>query len=156
MARSDALQRLQQSLAERRDELRGRLGGELNSLLYKSTDTGDSADQAFDSGSEEVASQLAELESRELNQIEHALVRIKQGTYGICEGCQKKIKMARLNALPFTTTCIECQREMESDGGWNDRSFGARWDRVGSGSVPLEDQREVNVSHLEMDLGSGR
>src|SRR5262249_58713881 len=114
MARRDALLRLHKSLMARRDELRKRLGGELQDLRnFKAADpTGDSADLAFDTGSEEVASQLAELESRELNQIERALARLKQGTYGVCEGCQKKIPVARLNALPVSTTCIHGQREI--------------------------------------------
>src|SRR5437868_5241070 len=123
MARRDALLRLHKSLMARRDELRKRLGGELKDLRNFDADiaTGDSADLAFDTGSEEVASQLAELESRELSQIDRALARLKQGTYGICEGCQKKIPVARLNALPFLTTCIECQREMETYGAWGGR-----------------------------------
>src|SRR4029077_8247518 len=118
MARSDALLRLHKSLMARRDELRKRLGGELKDLRNDkgSDSTGDSADLAFDTGSEEVASQLAELESRELNQVERALAKLKQGTYGLCEGCIRKIPVARLNALPFSTTCVQCQREMETYG----------------------------------------
>src|ERR1700746_2207270 len=98
MARREALLRLHKSLMARRDDLRKRLGGELKDLRGLQTDawSGDSADLAFDSGSEEVTSQLAELESRELSQIERALSRLKQGTYGVCEGCQKKIPVARL------------------------------------------------------------
>src|SRR5439155_588431 len=120
MARRDALLRLHKSLMGRRDELRKRLGGDLKDLSnsHKGDATSDSADQAFDSGSEEVASQLAELEARELAQIERALARLKQGTYGLCEGCQKKIPVSRLNALPFSTTCVECAREMELYGTW--------------------------------------
>src|SRR5687768_14144618 len=103
MARRDALLRLHKSLVARRDELRKRLGGELEDLRnYNSLDSGDAADLAFDSGSEEVSSQLAALESRELHQIERALTRLKQGTYGVCEGCAKKIPVTRLNALPFS------------------------------------------------------
>src|SRR6202043_55806 len=98
------------------------LGGELKDLRnFKSNDTGDSADAAFDSGSEEIASQLAELEARELSQIERALARIKQGTYGLCEICQIKIPVARLNALPYSTTCVPCQREMEISPDWAER-----------------------------------
>src|SRR5438876_9696898 len=118
MARNDALLRLHKSLIGRRDELRKRLGGELKDLRNDkgSVSTGDSADQAFDTGSEEVNSQLAELEARELNQIERALGRLKQGAYGMCEGCQKKIPVARLNALPYSTTCVNCQSEFEHYG----------------------------------------
>jgi DnaK suppressor protein len=152
MARRDALLRLHKALVARRDELRRRLGGELNSLLYKPTASGDSADLAFDSGSEEVASQLAELESRELHQIERSLLRLKQGTYGVCEGCQKKIPVARLNALPFTTTCIHCQQEMERYGGDAGYSGMANWDKVSDAVRPLEEQREVNLADIEMDF----
>ena len=114
---------------------------DLNSLLYKTVDTGDSADLAFDSGSEEVASQLAEIESRELAQIERSLLRLKQGTYGVCEGCQKKIPVARLNALPFTTTCIHCQQEAERYGGDGGYSGALNWDKLSDAERPLEEQR---------------
>lgn len=154
MARRDALLRLHKSLVGRRDELRKRLGGELEDLRnFKSLDSGDAADLAFDSGSEEVSSQLAELESRELHQIERALVRLKQGTYGVCEGCGKKIPVARLNALPFSTTCISCQREMETYGSWSGRP-GADWEKVNEAPAPMEEERELNLSDLEMDVSS--
>src|ERR1700730_1770438 len=144
MARRDALLRLHRSLMGRRDELRKRLGGELQDLrgFQGDASTGDSADLAFDSGSEEVTSQLAELESRELSQVERALGKLKQGTYGLCEGCQKKILVARLNALPFITTCIECQREMEMYGSWGGRGGAGNWEKVSESEAPLEEQRE--------------
>lgn len=156
MARRDALLRLHKSLTGRRDELRRRLGGQLKDLRnYKSNDTGDSADAAFDSGSEEVSSQLAELEARELSQIERALARLKQGSFGVCEGCQKKIPVSRLNALPFSTTCIECQREMELYGTWGGGA-GTDWEKVSDSPTPLEEQREVDLSDIEMDIPTNR
>jgi len=153
MARRDALLRLHKSLVARRDELRKRLGGELKDLRKAEAreSTGDSADQAFDSGSEEVASQLAELESRELAQIERSIAKLKTGTYGTCEGCQKKIPIARLNALPYSTACIECQREMEMYGDWS-RGDAGDWDKVSEEGH--EDQREVNLSDIELDMSS--
>src|SRR6516165_10581157 len=149
MARRDALLRLHKSLVARGTALRKVLAGELADLRFKTTETGDTADAAFDAGSEEVSSQLAELEARELSQIERALSRIKQGTYGTCELCQAKIPVARLNILPYSTTCVKCQREMEIDpslgeGGSND------WDKVSESS--FDDHREVNISDLEIDV----
>ena len=156
MARRDALLRLHKSLTARRDELRRRLGGQLKDLRnYKTNDTGDSADAAFDSGSEEVSSQLAELEARELSQIERALARLKQGSFGVCEGCQKKIPVSRLNALPFSTTCIECQREMELYGTWGGGA-GTDWEKVSDSPTPLEEQREMDISDIEMDIPTNR
>src|SRR5438270_8278503 len=129
MARRDALLRLHTTLLARRSALRKALAGELADLRNFKAESGDSADVAFDSGSEEIATQLAELEARELNQIERALARMKQGIYGVCELCQGKIPIARLNALPYSTTCIECQREMEHYPGWTGHR-GGDWEKV--------------------------
>src|SRR5438067_12272195 len=105
MARQDALLRLHKSLLARRDHLRKKLTEELANM--RSSGEGDSADVAFENGSDEMASQLAEFDARELTQIERALARLKQGTYCLCVACQKKIPVGRLNALPYTTCCIE-------------------------------------------------
>lgn len=148
MARREALLRLHKSLVARRTELRKRLGMELEDLHTKQA-TSDSADAAFDSSGEEIASQLAELESRELAQIERAIKRLKNGTYGICEGCSCKIPVARLNALPYSTLCITCQREMEHDAGWLDRRGGNDWEKVSDSGM---EDREVSLSELELDL----
>jgi DnaK suppressor protein len=158
MARSDALLRLHKTLLARRADLHTKLVGELDNLRnFKTADaTGDSADAAFESGSEEMASQLAELDARELGQIERALTRLKQGTYGLCECCNAKIPVARLNALPYSTHCITCQREMEKDPDWADRRMAGNWEKVYDAETPLEDQREVDLSDLELDLTNNR
>src|SRR5262245_31107877 len=149
MARKEALLRLHKSLVQRRDELRRRLGGELKDLL-QSAGSGDAADLAFDSAGEEVTSQLAELESRELTQVDRAIQRLKHGTYGLCELCQKRIPVSRLNALPFSTTCIHCQREMESGGGFGGRG-GDNWERASDMEARMHEPRDVDLSQLEMD-----
>jgi DnaK suppressor protein len=158
MARRDALLRLHKSLMARRDELRKRLGGEIKDLRNQmnADASGDSADLAFDTGSEEVASHLAELESRELAQIEKALHKLRQGTYGLCEGCEKRIPIARLNAQPYSTTCIQCQREMELTGSYGNRRTGGNWEKVSDAEAPLEDQRDIDLTDLEMDLSGNR
>ncbi|MBI1916099.1 MAG: TraR/DksA C4-type zinc finger protein [Planctomycetes bacterium] len=153
MARQDALLRLHKSLLARRDHLRKKLAEELAQM--SSTGTGDSADVAFESGSDEMTSQLAEFDARELTQIERALSRLKQGTYGICEGCQKKIPVGRLNALPYATHCVECQREMERYPDWADRRGGGNWEHVLDPSSLYED-KEVKLSDLETDLSHNR
>src|SRR4051794_24700129 len=128
MARRDALLRLHKSLSARRNELRRRLGVELNDL--GNLNPGDAADVAFGAGTEDVTSHLAELEARELRQIERAMAKIKAGTYGVCEGCSTKILVARLNALPYSTLCVKCQRDMESDAAYGSGRFGGNWDQV--------------------------
>ena len=150
MARRDALLRLHKSLVERRNELLRRLGGDLKDLRRQSATSGDAADLAFDSAGEEVTSQLAELESRELVKIDRAIERLKRGSYGACELCQKTIPISRLNALPFSTTCIECQREMEHSGDWVTGGT-ADWERVVDAENRMQEPREVNLSQLELD-----
>jgi DnaK suppressor protein len=154
MARRDALLRLHKTLLARRSALRSALNGELADLRTFKTDSGDSADVAFDAGSEEISTQLAELEARELTQIERALVKIKQGSYGVCELCQKKIPVMRLNALPYSTTCIECQREMETFPDWDGAGRGKDWEKVFEARGSIEEEREVKLSDIEMDLSS--
>src|SRR4029453_5191724 len=110
MNRQNVLLRLHHNLLARKADLGKKLAGELAYLHDCKFTTGDSADWAFEAGSDEINSQLAELDARQLNQTEWALARVQQGTYGICEGgsphCQKRIPLARLNALPDTTLCI--------------------------------------------------
>jgi len=153
MARQDALLRLHKNLLARRAELRKRLGKELEDLAHvkHSSASGDAADAAFDSSGEELASTLAELEAKELAQVERALRRLKSGTYGKCEACASRILVARLNALPYSTLCIKCQREMESEGGWLNGRSAEDWARLSEAGSPGED-REVTLSDLEIDL----
>lgn len=154
MARRDALLRLHKSLMSRRSDIHKKLTDELDD--FKGSDSGgDTADVAFEAGSEEMASKLAELDSRELRQIERALHRLKQGTYGLCEGCGCKIPIGRLNALPYSTLCIECQREMEKYPDWADRRSVGSWEKVYDADV-LENQRDVDLSEIEIDLSSNR
>ena len=155
MARRDALLRLHKLLLDRRADLRKKLARELADLRdFRNTNTSDPADVAFESGSDKMASQLAEFDARELGQIERALTRLKQGTYGLCEVCQTRIPIARLNALLYTTCCIKCQREMERCPDWEERRAGGNWENVYDAETNLEEQREVNLSDLEMDLSS--
>ena len=157
MARRDALLRLHKSLLSRRSDIRKKLADELDGLrnLKGADATGDAADVAFEAGTEEMASQLAELDARELNQIDRALLRLKQGTYGVCEACCCKIPVGRLNALPYSTLCIACQREMEKYPDWADRRSSGNWEHVYE-AASLEEQREVDISDIEIDLSSNR
>jgi DnaK suppressor protein len=117
MARKDALANMRAILVKRRDALRSALAGD-HTLLRElhSQSPGDVIDAAYDTAQDEINSQLAEVESRELASIENALDRMKEGTYGQCEVCGGRIPLARLEALPYATMCIACQRELERSG----------------------------------------
>jgi DnaK suppressor protein len=148
MARKDALFSMRQILLKRRDALRSALAGDLSLLKeLRGQSTGDVVDAALDSAQDEISSQLAEVESRELASIENALERMRTGKYGVCEGCGCKIPVARLNALPYATYCIECQREAEKYGSMD--SGGTDWGRLlegGSGDA------EVTINDIELDV----
>ena len=117
MSRKDAILSMRQVLVKRRDALRKALAGDLSLLKeLRAQTSGDMVDAALDSVQDEISSQLAEVESRELTRIEYALERMRNGQFGICEGCGTNIPMARLNALPYATLCIKCQREAERQG----------------------------------------
>jgi DnaK suppressor protein len=117
MARKDAISELRQILIKRRDALRKALAGDLSLLKeLRQQTSGDMVDAALDAAQDEISSQLAEVESRELGNIENALERIRDGSYGACETCEQGIPMARLQALPYATLCINCQREAEKNG----------------------------------------
>lgn len=107
-SRKDSIKKIHDLLVRRRDALARALKGDLSMLMELRDQTGsDVVDIALDSAQDEISSQLAEVESRELVSIEKALERIRSGGYGDCEFCGKKIPMARLNALPYATMCIE-------------------------------------------------
>lgn len=123
MARKDSILKLRQLLVQRRDALRRALAGDLSMLKSMAEQSGgDVVDAALDAAQDEISSQLAEVESRELAQIENALERMRQGSYGQCEVCESKIPLARLSALPYAMTCIDCQRAAEAGG-----SVGGSW-----------------------------
>jgi DnaK suppressor protein len=51
---------------------------------------------------------LAQNEQGLLEQVEDALVRVENGTYGKCQNCGKEVSAERLEALPYTSLCIKC------------------------------------------------
>lgn len=150
MARGDALEKITKTLHARRGVLLRRLGVELAGLGTKTpaSATGDAADAAFDQQGEELASQLAEVEAKELAQIELALKRIGQGQYGRCDGCDGKIPVARLNALPYSTLCVTCQRESERDSTFLQDRMAANWEALAASG----EDREYRIKDLEIDL----
>ena len=71
----------------------------------------DDATEAFEQAKELALHQNAK---RLLAQVEDALERFEQGTYGICERCGAEIDPARLEALPYATLCLRCQQRLEA------------------------------------------
>ena len=107
MLSESALSDLRAALEQERSDLRARLnemglsGGEL------------SFDQNF-ADSSQVTAERGEVEAlagslrESLNDVEAALVKLDQGTYGTCEGCGQPIAPARLEAKPAARRCMDC------------------------------------------------
>ena len=69
------------------------------------------ADQATDNFDREFNLGLVSTEQQLLNQIDDAIRRVDEGTYGVCETCEKPISQKRLLAVPYARFCIKCQSE---------------------------------------------
>jgi len=120
MAQRDAfskkeLEELRDSLLKERAELQAQLA-ELESASFGTSQSDLSGEVAFDEEYADAGTATFERERDEsltdnardlLRKIEKALVRMDEGTYGLCERCGKPIEKARLKALPYATLCIK-------------------------------------------------
>ena len=75
----------------------------------------DMVDRATSAYTREFAFSLSEADRKALLLIEQALLRIDQGTYGVCVHCQGIVQDKRLEAVPWARHCLECQ-EMQDKG----------------------------------------
>ena len=108
---------IRQRLEIQRQELLRSTDAQLHELRNENDEnTWDDGREEIDSFSHDVSSILVEYSSEELVQIEQALKRFDEGTYGRCELCGKEIAFERLEALPHATTCVTCQEQQESNG----------------------------------------
>jgi RNA polymerase-binding transcription factor DksA len=108
-------------------KLRSRLRGDVTAMAdaalnkTRSESSGDlssmpihMADVGTDNFEQEFTLSLMETEETALEQIESALERIEEGTYGVCLECEGKILKARLNAIPYAPFCIKCASKLEA------------------------------------------
>lgn len=75
----------------------------------------DMVDRATSAYTREFAFSLSESDRKALLLIEQALLRLDQGTYGVCVHCQGVVQEKRLEAVPWARHCLECQ-EMQDKG----------------------------------------
>ena len=68
----------------------------------------DFAEQVTQGENDEVLGALDGEAKTMLRQIDHALLNIKNGTYGICEKCGEPIAEARLEIIPYASLCVNC------------------------------------------------
>ncbi|MBU4342779.1 MAG: TraR/DksA family transcriptional regulator [Candidatus Omnitrophica bacterium] len=115
--------KFKKQLLEKREEM----AGDINSIAKENMKSikeasGDlsgysfhMADMASDSYDREFSLNIASGEQEVIYEIDEALKRIKEGKYGKCESCDKKIPVRRLKAVPYAKHCIQCQSKEEKN-----------------------------------------
>ena len=81
----------------------------------------DTYDLASEEREREINFILTDRDRGKLQAIEDALDRIEEGSYGVCESCEQEIAEGRLQAMPFTRLCVQCQADRETEAKQNRR-----------------------------------
>ena len=90
----------------------------------------DFTDEASLESDRNLAFRIRERESKLIRKIEHALKKLEDGTFGICEECGREISEERLKARPIATLCIKCKEKQETEEnviGFRGSSHESRW-----------------------------
>lgn len=98
--------------------LRERLLGQVSALTKESLERNDSVvspEDGTDAFDRQFALNIASSEQNAVVDIDAALRRLEEGTYGVCEKCDEHIEVPRLQALPFVRLCVKCQSEEEQN-----------------------------------------
>lgn len=103
----DRLMRLREALLQMRGDHRE---GEAQLLGVREPDPGDAA--AAEGGAIPLDS-LNGAEQQHLAEVDDALGRIARGEYGECEHCEEKIESRRLEVVPWTRRCFQCESAFE-------------------------------------------
>jgi DnaK suppressor protein len=148
MTKTQFIRETERRLRGRRKALAAALAGDQRLLksLYDSG-VGDEIDAAIASQEAELQSQMAEVESRELAQIDRALEKIRAGQYGRCETCERPIAPLRLKYLPYAADCIACARKGER----RDTAQPARGP-VNRIAAFIEPEEEPSADEAELEL----
>ena len=105
---------LRKRLEAQRDEIINMYKQDLRAGQESADDgTEDIVDRANNAYNRELMFSLSDTERTTLLQIENALRRMDEGTYGRCANCGRNIAIARLEALPWARFCVDCQEMAE-------------------------------------------
>jgi len=108
------LERFREKLLNERDKLYGGVEKALtDSKAEVNGGVPDISDEATRTYARQVLLNLGEKERDQLELVERALKKLDEGQYGVCDTCQGRIPEGRLQAIPFTRYCVNCQDETE-------------------------------------------
>jgi len=91
----------------------GMLSNEALRASDPDVDTESVADHGSDAYERNLTLGLMEHDSQRIREIDEAMAIMDAGAYGACQLCRKSIPLARLEALPFASTCVSCQEKEE-------------------------------------------
>lgn len=109
----EELETLKAILDEQLRELLSQSRDAVNELVEVRDTDADPLDVAVTESNRDFTLRMAERERKLLTKIRHALERINNGEYGVCESCGAPITFGRLMARPVATLCIDCKTEAE-------------------------------------------
>lgn len=95
------------------NEIKEDLGQSLTSDQLRRLEGMDTGDQALMDLERELGISLSEMRNRKRQLIDEALVRVEDGSYGLCADCGIEISERRLEAVPFAKLCVDCQSREE-------------------------------------------
>ncbi len=151
MTKTQFIRETERRLLTRRKALAAALAGDQRLLKsLHDTSVGDEIDAAIASQQAELQSQMAEVESRELVQIDRAIAKIRSGEYGRCETCERPIAPMRLKYLPYATDCIVCARKEERRDAVQPTAGSAK--PVNRIAAFIEDDEEPAIEEAELEL----
>ena len=109
------IEKMEKSLSELKREIISNLvvSSEDFKEIVDAMDPKDLADIASDDMDRKMIEAIGSQELRRLRMIDAAITRIKQGKYGVCIKCSKKIPKERLEAIPYAIMCIDCKSAEE-------------------------------------------
>ena len=110
----EELEYFKQKLLDRKEQILKNIKeakDEINQL--KNSEASDEADFATITSDASIEELISEKQQKELEEIDYALKKIEEGTYGICEMCEEEISIERLKVKPQARYCIVCREIVE-------------------------------------------
>ena len=106
---------LHKLLMSKRDELLEKLGARRTGTTEREQKPGDEADQAVEDAEVALETRLMDREAKLLREVERAVAKFKDETYGYCEGTDDPIGFARLKLRPWTRYSVTYKEELEKE-----------------------------------------
>lgn len=109
------LKAIRRLLIERRQELLTEAERTVGGMTDSKENFPDPTDRASLESNRNAMLRIRDRERKLITKIDDALMRMRDGTYGLCDVCGGPIALDRLKARPVTTLCIDCKSDQEAE-----------------------------------------